>query len=111
MFPSKDGIRIEPSIDKSLKEKYDKIKAAATREKKPKEPKEPKPPKEPKQPKKEGDDIKKFLSVSRHPNEMAEFTASPTSMKVFRVRRKARRRGRRNGIRMPALASLVMSKT
>ncbi|VDP04965.1 unnamed protein product [Heligmosomoides polygyrus] len=99
VFPSKDGIRIEPSIDKSLKEKYDKIKA-------PKEPKEPKPPKEPKQPKKEGDDIKKFLSVSRHPNEMAEFTASPTSMKVFRVRRKARRRGRRNGIRMPALASL-----
>lgn len=65
VFPSKDGIRIEPSIDKSLKEKYDKIKAAATREKKPKEPKEPKPPKEPKQPKKEGDDIKKFLSSEK----------------------------------------------
>ncbi|ETN77909.1 DNA gyrase/topoisomerase IV, A subunit [Necator americanus] len=59
VFPSKDGIRIEPSIDKALKEKYDKIKAAATREKKPKVPKEPK---EPKIPKKEGGDIKKFLA-------------------------------------------------
>ncbi|KAK6016639.1 DNA gyrase/topoisomerase IV, A subunit [Ostertagia ostertagi] len=62
VFPSKDGIRIEPGIDKSLKEKYDKIKAAATREKKPKE---PKPPKEPKKPKVEGDDIKKFLKSEK----------------------------------------------
>ncbi|RCN39976.1 DNA gyrase/topoisomerase IV, A subunit [Ancylostoma caninum] len=59
VFPSKDGIRVEPGIDKAMKEKYDKIKAAATREKKPKVPKEPK---EPKKPKKEGGDIKKFMS-------------------------------------------------
>ncbi|EYC08717.1 hypothetical protein Y032_0064g3495 [Ancylostoma ceylanicum] len=62
VFPSKDGIRIEPGIDKALKEKYDKIKAAATREKKPKVPKEPK---EPKKPKKEGGDIKKFMSEEK----------------------------------------------
>ncbi|KAK6039752.1 DNA gyrase/topoisomerase IV, A subunit [Cooperia oncophora] len=62
VFPSKDGIRIEPSIDKALKEKYDKIKAAATKEKKPKE---PKPPKEPKKPKVEGDDIKKFIKTEK----------------------------------------------
>ncbi|VDO55007.1 unnamed protein product [Haemonchus placei] len=58
LFPSKDGIRVEPVIDKAMKEKYDKIK-------KPREPKEPKPPKEPKKPKVEGDDIKKFLKVKR----------------------------------------------
>ncbi|KAJ1370195.1 DNA topoisomerase 2 [Parelaphostrongylus tenuis] len=59
VFPSKDGIRVEPSIDKALKEKYDKINAAVGKEKKPRVPKEPK---EPKKPKKEGDDIKKFMS-------------------------------------------------
>ncbi|KHJ95992.1 DNA gyrase/topoisomerase IV, A subunit [Oesophagostomum dentatum] len=59
VFPSKDGLRVEPSIDKSLKEKYDKIKAAASKEKKPRVPKEPK---EPKKPKREGDDIKKFMT-------------------------------------------------
>ncbi|KAK5978496.1 DNA gyrase/topoisomerase IV A subunit [Trichostrongylus colubriformis] len=62
VFPSKDGIRVEPGIDKSMKEKYEKMKAAATREKKPKE---PKPPKEPKKPKVEGDDIKKFMKSEK----------------------------------------------
>ncbi|VDK83598.1 unnamed protein product [Cylicostephanus goldi] len=61
VFPAKDGMRVLPNIDKSLKEKYEKISAAATREKKPKEPKPPKEPKE-KKPKKEGDDIKKFMT-------------------------------------------------
>ncbi|XGW08821.1 hypothetical protein V3C99_011270 [Haemonchus contortus] len=66
VFPSKDGIRVEPVIDKAMKEKYDKIKAAASREKKPREPKEPKPPKEPKKPKVEGEgDIKKFLKTEK----------------------------------------------
>ncbi|CAJ0604912.1 unnamed protein product [Cylicocyclus nassatus] len=64
VFPSKDGMRVLPNIDKSLKEKYDKINAAATREKKPKEPKPPKEPKE-KKPKKEGDDIKKFMTSEK----------------------------------------------
>ncbi|VDM54549.1 unnamed protein product [Angiostrongylus costaricensis] len=60
VFPSKDGIRVEPGIDKALKEKYDKLNAAAGKEKKPRVPKEPK---EPKKPKKESEDIKKFMSV------------------------------------------------
>ncbi|WKX97267.1 hypothetical protein Q1695_013154 [Nippostrongylus brasiliensis] len=63
VFPSRDGIRVEPSIDKALKEKYDKMS-------KPKVPREPKPPKEKKEPKekkpkKEGDDIKKFMSAEK----------------------------------------------
>ncbi|KJH51305.1 DNA gyrase/topoisomerase IV, A subunit [Dictyocaulus viviparus] len=62
VLPSKDGIRVEPGIDKILKEKYDKIAAAANKEKKPKVPKEPK---EPKKPKNEGEDIKKFISSDK----------------------------------------------
>lgn len=55
VLPSKDGIRIEPNIDKAMKEKYEKMNA-------PKKERVKKEPKEPKKPKVEGQDIKKFMS-------------------------------------------------
>ncbi|GMT15036.1 hypothetical protein PFISCL1PPCAC_6333, partial [Pristionchus fissidentatus] len=60
VFPSKDAIRVEPTIDKAMKEKYEKI-DAPKKERKPKEPKEPKEVKE-KKPKVEGGDIRKFAT-------------------------------------------------
>ncbi|KAF8363065.1 top-2 [Pristionchus pacificus] len=54
VFPSKDAIRVEPLIDKALKEKYEKI-DAPKKERKPKEVKE-------KKPKVEGGDIRKFAT-------------------------------------------------
>ena len=55
VLPSKDGIRIEPNIDKAMKEKYEKMNA-------PKKERVKKEPKEPKKPKVEGQDIQKFMS-------------------------------------------------
>ncbi|PAV63041.1 hypothetical protein WR25_09079 isoform B [Diploscapter pachys] len=58
VLPSKDGERIEPVIDKSLKEKYEKMGQ-------PKKERVKKEPAEPKKPKKEGTDIKQFLEKKK----------------------------------------------
>ncbi|CAJ0586787.1 unnamed protein product, partial [Mesorhabditis spiculigera] len=54
VFPAKDGLRVEPSIDKALKEKYEKMNEPK-KERKPREPKEPKEPKEPRVKKEPGE--------------------------------------------------------